>query len=64
MARKSKLMMNCRLCTEKPNIITTIKVKRLEWAGHVVRIAEERTAKKAFLGKFNGRRKAGRPKLR
>jgi hypothetical protein len=30
MAEKSEIMINCRLCIEKPNIITTIKVKRLE----------------------------------
>jgi len=48
----------------KPNIVTTIKVRKLEWVGHVVRIADDRTAKKAFLGKPVGRRGAGRTKLR
>jgi hypothetical protein len=48
----------------KPNIVTTIKVRRLEWAGHVVRLSDDRTVKKVFLGKPDGRRKAGRPKLR
>jgi hypothetical protein len=48
----------------KPNIVTTIKVRRLEWAGHVVRMSGDRTVKKLFLGKPVGRRKAGRPKLR
>jgi hypothetical protein len=45
-------------------MVTTIKVGRLEWAGYVVRIADDRTVKKAFLRKPGGRRKAGRPKLR
>jgi hypothetical protein len=46
----------------KPNIATTIRVKILEWAGHVVRMSDDRTVKKVFLGKPDGRRKAGRPK--
>jgi hypothetical protein len=48
----------------KQNIVTTIKVRRLEWAGHVVRMSDDRTVNKVFLGKPDGRRKAGRPKLR
>jgi hypothetical protein len=34
----------------KPNIVTTIKVSRLEWAGHVVRMSDDRTVKKVFVG--------------
>jgi hypothetical protein len=48
----------------KPNIATTIKVRRLEWAGHVVRMSDDRTVKKIFLGKPDGSRKVARPKLR
>jgi hypothetical protein len=48
----------------KPNNITTIKVTRLEWAGHLVRMSVNRTVIKVFLRKPDGRRKAGRPKLR
>jgi hypothetical protein len=48
----------------KPNIVTTIKVRRLEWAGHLVRMSDDRTVKKVFLGKPDGRIKTGRPKLR
>jgi hypothetical protein len=44
-------------------IVTTINV-RLEWAGHVARGSDDRTVKKVFLGKPDGRRKAGKPKLR
>lgn len=40
------------------------KIRRLEWAGHLVRISGDRTVKKAFLGKLDGRRKAERPPLR
>jgi len=48
----------------EPNIVTTIKVRRLERANHLVRMCDERTVKKVFLVKTDGRRKAERPKLR
>jgi hypothetical protein len=48
----------------KPNIVTTITVRRLEWAGHPGRMSDGRNIMKVFLGKPDGRRKAGRPKLR
>jgi len=48
----------------KPNIVTTIKVRRLEWSGLLVRMSDDRTIKKVFQGKPDARAKAGRPKLR
>jgi hypothetical protein len=48
----------------KRNIVTTVKVRRLEWVGHIVRMSDDRTVKKVFLEKPDGRREAGRPKLR
>jgi hypothetical protein len=39
-------------------------VRRLEFAGHIVRKSDDKTVKIVFLGKPDGRRKAGRPKLR
>jgi hypothetical protein len=51
------------MCT-KQNIVTTIKGRRLELAGHVVRMPHGRTVKKLCLGKPEGRRITGRPKLR
>jgi hypothetical protein len=39
-------------------IVTTIKGRRLEGAGDPVRMSDNRTVKKAFLGKPDGRRKA------
>jgi hypothetical protein len=39
-------------------------VKRLEWAGHLIRTSENRTIKKIFNTKPEGNRKVGRPKLR
>ena len=40
------------------NIVTTIKVRRLERASHLVRMSEERTIKKVSLVKPDERRKA------
>lgn len=48
----------------KPDIVSTIDVRRLERASRVVRIFDVRTVKKVFLGKSDGRGKAGGPKLR
>jgi heterodisulfide reductase subunit A-like polyferredoxin len=48
----------------EPNIVTAIKVRRLERTGHLVRMSDHRTIKKVFLVKSDGRRKAERPKLR
>jgi hypothetical protein len=39
-------------------------VKRLEWAGHLIRATEYRIIKKIFNTKPEGTRKVGRPKLR
>ena len=41
-----------------------IKIRRLEWLGHVVRMNETRSVKKIFEGKLEGRRGRGRPRLR
>jgi hypothetical protein len=59
----SELIMNCRLYVENKNIVSTIKVKRVELAGDLVRNSDDMTEKKVFLGKPDGRRKAGRSKL-
>jgi hypothetical protein len=42
----------------------TIKVKRLEWAGHLIHASKNRIIKKIFNIKPEGTRKVGRPKLR
>jgi len=47
----------------EPNIVNYIKVKRLVWAGHLVRMNSDRTIKKIFNIKPDGARSAGRPKL-
>jgi hypothetical protein len=61
-----------RICTNKElqdqyrsaDIITSIKVRRLEWAGHVVRMDDERMVKCVFLGIPGGIGKPGKPRLR
>ena len=47
-----------------PDILNAIKIRRLEWLGHVVRMNEIRSVKKIFEGKLGGRRGRGRPRLR
>jgi hypothetical protein len=44
--------------------VNCIKVKRLTWAGHLVRMKDDRTLKKIFNTKPDGARSVGRPKLR
>jgi hypothetical protein len=39
-----------------PNIIRTIKSKRMRWAGHVARIMEKRNAYKEMVGEYEGKR--------
>jgi hypothetical protein len=48
----------------EPDIIGYIKVKGLEWAGHLMCTSENRTIKKIFNTKPEGARKVGRKKLR
>jgi hypothetical protein len=57
---------NAKLITKykSQDIITIIKIRRLEWLGHVIRMDETRSVKKIFEGKLEGRGSRGRPKLR
>jgi hypothetical protein len=49
----------------EPNVANYIKVKRLAWAGHLVRMNSVRTLEqKIFNTKPDGVRRIGRPKLR
>jgi hypothetical protein len=47
-----------------PDIVRQVKSRRMRWAGHVARIGEERKVYKVFVGKPEGKRPLGRPKLR
>ena len=44
-----------------PNIVETIKSRRLRWAGHVARMEEGRSAFKILTGKPTGKRPLGKP---
>ena len=46
------------------NIYVDIKVRRLEWLGHVMRMTNDRVPKIVLNAKLDGKRKVGRPKLR
>jgi hypothetical protein len=47
----------------EPNIVSYSKVKRLAWAGHLVRMNNDRTLKNIFNTKPLVARSFGRPKL-
>jgi hypothetical protein len=53
----------CKLFNE-PDIIKHIKINRLSWTGHIIRIENSRTVKKVFDIRPEGTRKIGRPILR
>jgi len=44
--------------------VTVIKIRTLEWLGHVIRMNETRSVKNIFEGKLEGRRGRERPRLR
>ena len=41
-----------------------IKIRRLEWAGHIIRMEEERIPKKVLNCNFHTTRPVGRPRTR
>ena len=47
-----------------PNIVRVIKSRRMRWARHVARMGEGRGAYRVLVGKPEGRRPLGRPRLR
>jgi hypothetical protein len=47
-----------------PSIIRRIKTRRMRWKGHVARMGEKRNAYRLLVGKPEGRRPLGRPRLR
>ena len=40
-----------------PDIVNVIKIGRLEWLGHVVRMNETRSVKKIFEGKLDRKKR-------
>jgi hypothetical protein len=51
------------LCSS-PVIITTIKSRRIRWAGHVARMEERRNAYRLLVRKPEGKRQLRRPRHR
>jgi hypothetical protein len=44
--------------------VTYIKVNRLRWVGHVIRLEEQSPKKRVLVAVVEGNRQRGRPKLR
>jgi len=47
-----------------PNIFRVIKSRRMRWARHVARMGERRGVYRVLVGKPEGKRQLGRPRLR
>ena len=47
-----------------PNIVRVVKSRRMRWAGHVVRMGEDRVVYRMLVGKPEGKRPLGRPRRR
>ena len=45
-------------------VVQRIKLARLRWAGHVIRMETDDPTRKVFLGRPQAKRRRGRPKLR
>jgi len=48
----------------EPDIVAVVKVQRLRWAGHLARMDKNRAPSMVFRNDLEGRRRAGRPKMR
>jgi hypothetical protein len=49
---------------KSPDIVTEIKIRRLEWLGHIIRMEDIRILEMILNSEPEGRRGVGRPKLR
>jgi hypothetical protein len=47
-----------------PNIVQVVKSRRMRWAGHVVRMGEDRVVHRVVVGKPEGKMPLGRPRRR
>jgi hypothetical protein len=46
------------------NIVDNIQIRRLGWAGHIIRMEDERSQKKVLNGKYHNTRPVGKPRTR
>lgn len=53
-----------RLLYNEPDLVTSVKMRRIGWLGHVQRMEEERLPRKALTEHPGGRRRRGRPRKR
>jgi hypothetical protein len=49
---------------DETDLVTSIRLTKLRWAGHIVRMQDNLPCKKITLDKPEGRRRVGRPNLR
>jgi len=49
---------------DETDLLTSIRITRLRWAGHILRIQDKLLCTKITLDKAEGRRRVGRPNLR
>jgi hypothetical protein len=49
---------------DETDLVTTVRITRLRWAEHIVRMQDNLPCKKITLDKPEGRRRVGRPNLR
>ena len=47
-----------------PYVVCVTKSRRMEWAGHVAHMGERRVVHRVVVGKLEGRRPIGKPRLR
>ena len=47
-----------------PNIVRVVRSRQMRWAGHVVRMGEDRGVHRVLVGKPEGKRPLGRPRRR
>lgn len=57
-------ILSCMPLLTSPNIISMIRCKRVEWAGHVTRMGRTRYIRKVLVGKPEGKKQLGRPRHR
>jgi hypothetical protein len=48
----------------EPNIVENIRIRRLGWVGHIIRMEEERIPKEVLNRNFHTTRPVGRPRTR
>ena len=49
---------------DETDLVTTVRIARIRWAGHIVRMQDNLPCKKITLDKPEGRRRVGKPNIR